>query len=239
MRRTLWIVVLSLLLIVTFTSIVYIGYLSIQQDYLPAMEQFAINNWFKQQNTAVETKSISQTITYTNRLIIENIAGNISIVGENTNEITIIADVEVTSNDQERAMALLEQIDLLVQDQSSSSIMTIIPPLVDKETATVNLSLVVPQEIQGTINTRQGNIKITNLTGNLEVNTGQGHVELQIPEDTGYNITASYPSGSFHTELPLSGTQTDNFVEGVIGVTHQDNQLIINVESGSINIKYY
>ena len=62
MRRTLWIVVLSLLLIVTFTSIVYIGYLSIQQDYLPAMEQFAINNWFKQQNTAVETKSISKQL---------------------------------------------------------------------------------------------------------------------------------------------------------------------------------
>lgn len=296
MNRKFWLTLISLLLTVTLAGMVYLGLLALQEEYRWTFS-VPFKDGVNQETAYVETKTINESITYQNQLTIKNHVGNISIVGEDTNEITVLAEVEVISNDPKRTTALVEQTRLIVENNASTSIMAVLPTLEDEEQVFVDLTVTVPQQIVAIIDAKCGTIQMENLAGEIEAKTGLGNIvikdytgnamfnsdsgdisvknaqftedlqvysglgdvhvqgklakqtsfhlnlgdlSIQLPEaeDLGYHLIASFPGGTFVTQLPLTGKQTDIDVDGTLGIASED-QLLINVALGSINITYF
>ncbi|MCM3714918.1 hypothetical protein M3202_12590 [Alkalihalobacillus oceani] len=167
--------------------------------------------------------------------VIDQDQGDVSIIGvAGTTEITVTSQVAVTSEEMEEAEQFAERnLSLELTSEGATGYLT---TAVHQENATAqggqHLTIEVPQELMIEYKQNEGELSITDLAGNVEIQHGRGSMKLERLQG---NVTISDGAGTIDV-VEMAGDLSINANAGTITIADSVGNVKLIAGSGHVDI---
>ena len=89
-----------------------------------------------------------------------------------------------------------------------------------------------------TLNADMGSVEFSGVPGDRNsLDAGMGSIVVALPRDTALNLNVQVGMGSFRSDLPLDGTQTERSYRGLLGQGEPTGSMEIDAGMGSVRIR--
>jgi len=182
----------------------------------------------------------SSTYTFTSevpgQLVLENIRGDVTIMGEATEQIEVVESITIRSKIEERAKKLFEDVKASVKQTSTED-----EPLVIRVTGqpsrrrevSFEYTVVVPVIFSTLVQTRGGDLNAENIKGEIDVTTAGGNISLM---ELNGRISANTSGGDIDAS-DLGGRVTLTTSGGDIDVETIQGDLVATTAGGEIEVQ--
>ena len=180
-------------------------------------------------------------------LELTNVAGDIVITGGGGNEVKIDAVKRVRSRDDAEAKARLQEIEIRVEESANRvDVRTVYPRERRNLAGAVDYTVALPQDANVTVHSVSGDVRVTNVRGELEAASVSGDVvAADVPKLMGLKSVSGdiqLTNGASDGPLDLGSVSGDLVIRGLkartidVGTVRGDI-LLDNVESGHVDTR--
>ncbi|HSL41837.1 MAG TPA: DUF4097 family beta strand repeat-containing protein [Anaerolineales bacterium] len=252
MKRPIIIVLLILALALVGTGVLAVAFFTLGR---PAIESIRPVVYA----TTEETKSLEVEGPFT--LSVQDDAGKVSIVGSETDKVTVDIVKTGVGSSQERAQQSLKNIKYEIKQQGD--VIKLIYDLPERQlrdlnsVGTVDFLVTVPSDVNVEVNAGFGNIELEDLAGAVDVKTESGTVEassinaaredirlessfgsIRLTNATGANISLSSNSGTLEAENVRASQDVELSTDfgNVVYEKGSASSLTISTNSGAVDL---
>jgi len=171
------------------------------------------------------------------RLVLDDFNGSVTINGGSENECKISVNIEVASEDNDKARELLEKVTILPHLSYGKVTIEMIQPaeIQQSPVAKFDFQITLPQKADLEINTKRGSINIVDVTGEIDCKTNDGEILAQ-------NLNGNVRLKNNYGKIIIKKANFDNAAirANTADVTCEDisGNISVRVASGQVNVRY-
>jgi len=184
-------------------------------------------NSFNKDNAYGTSFSKKVSVEDIQKIIVNNVDGDINIRTQNSNEIGITAEKFVTANSMESARSFAYQVNINVyRDGDVLRVETVSPYSMSKEIGEVRVDyeIEVPKVMDVEVSNTNGDVTVENTDGDIDIATTNGDIIVD-------NVSGDVEATNINGEIALSD------IDGGVDANSTNGNLTISIRSSKVNCK--